>query len=252
MREFAFTVTYEAGADELMDVFIRHPELSSHTVSCRATEDTMWRVDEVTGPEPALEAYDTAVDQLSRCSNLRGMGGCDVDWEYELLDATATSRVIYSRQSEGGGCRSIPYLVAARVGDGALLQAEQQGHEYIWRILADDDVAMSAVYEAIDANLREGLDIEFEYVERVLNWSDRRTDGAVLSEKQREALALAAEHGYYEQPRRNSLQEIARLADIPTSTLQYRVNRAEGNLVTAFLNDEVAAAGSPLLSALEG
>ena len=50
MREFAFTITYERGADHLMDVFIDHPGLYARTVSCHATEDTMWRLDEVTGP----------------------------------------------------------------------------------------------------------------------------------------------------------------------------------------------------------
>lgn len=247
MREFAFTVTYERGADELMDVFIRNPDLSSHTVACRATADTMWRVDEVTGPETALEEFDAVIDRLARCSSLRGMGGCEIDWHYELLDEHRTSRLVYSRQSEGDGCRSIPYLVASHLGDGVLMQAEQQGHEYVWRILAEDDVAMSDVYEEIDRNLRDGLDIEFEYVEHADNWSTDYSSGTDLTPTQREALELAFEHGYYERPRRNSLQEIARMEDLPTSTLQYRINRAEEALVEAFLEgDGVAAAAAPI------
>ncbi|WP_435102192.1 helix-turn-helix domain-containing protein [Halarchaeum sp. P4] len=237
MREFAFTVTYEPGVDELMDVFIEHPGLSSHTISCHATENTMWRVDEVTGPEDALAAYDRVIENLTRCSSLRGMGGCEIDWRYELLDADATSRVIYSQQTEGPGCRSIPYLVASRLGDGVLLQAEQRGNEYVWRILAEDDVAMSGVYDELSEHLRDGLSVSFDHVERAPNWAERQTPDETLTPTQREALELAVEHGYYEQPRRNSIQEIARMEDIPTSTLQYRVNRAESALIQSFFGD---------------
>ncbi|QLC35044.1 helix-turn-helix domain-containing protein (plasmid) [Halarchaeum sp. CBA1220] len=237
MREFAFTVTYERGVDELMDVFIENPGLVSHTVSCHASEHTMWRVDEVTGPEDALAEYDRVIERLTRCSSLRGMGGCEVDWRYELLDADATSRVIYSQQSEGEGCRSIPYLVASRLGDGVLVQAEQREREYVWRILAEDDVAMSGVYEDLAAHLRDGLRLEFDRVERASNWSNRRTDDGVLTPTQRDALALAVEHGYYDQPRRNSIKEIARIEDIPTSTLQYRVNRAESALIRSVFGE---------------
>ncbi len=248
MREFAFTVTYDEGADELMDVFIRNPKLSSRTISCHATERTMWRVDEVTGPEDALAEYDSVLEQLSRCSSLRGMGNCEIDWQYELLDEDPTSRVIYSQQSEGSGCRSIPYLVARRLGDGVLLQAEQQRNEYIWRILAEDDVAMSNVYEELVRNLRDGLSLEFDHVERAPNWSNRQTGEPRLSPEQREALRLAVAHGYYEQPRRKSVQEIAKIEDIPTSTLQYRITQAEGSLVGSFLADSGDGGSSPLLS----
>lgn len=242
MREFAFRVVYEAGADDLMDVFIDNPELSSRTVSCHVTPNTMWRVDRVEGPEAALAEYDEAVAQLSRCSSLRGMGGCEIDWTHEVLDSYPTGRVVYSRQSEGQGCRSIPYLVAHYLGDGLLLQAEQQGHEYLWRVLADDGAVMSDIYEELERNLREGLSLEFEHVEHSPNWADHWTTATSdLSDEQHEALALAVAYGYYEHPRRHTLQEIAAEADIPTSTLQYRLSSAEGHLARAFLE----RAGTP-------
>lgn len=250
MREFAFTVTYEEGADDLMDVFIRNPGLSSHTVSCHVSEDTMWRVDEVTGPEDTLDAYDEVLARLTRCSSLRGMGGCALDWRHEVLEETPTSRVVYSQQSESPGCRSIPYLVANHLGDGVLLHAEQHRHTYVWRVVADDDTAMSEVYERLADNLREGLSLTFDYVESAPDWSNRRTDDASLPPKQREALELAVERGYYERPRRNSLQEIAQREGIPTSTLQYRITSAEQRVVKAFLSDCEPAGSSAPVSAL--
>lgn len=248
MREFDFTVTYREGADHLMDVFIEYPELAARTVSCHVTGDTMWRMDEVTGPQEALEAYGTQLDGLERCSSLRGMGGCQVDWTYETLVERPTRRLIYSRQSESRGCRSIPYLAAEHLGDGVLYRAEQRGNEYRWRILADDDAAMSAIYEELSENLRDGLDLQFERLDRSPEWDDGRDPDEDLPYEQREALELAVEYGYYDTPRRTSLQEIAEAENIPTSTLQYRITRAESWLARTFLSDgttQSAGAATP-------
>ncbi len=236
MQEFDFTVTYEEGADELMDVFIRHPGLYSRTVSCHASDDTMWRVDEVTGPPDALAAYDRHLEGLPRCSSLRGMGGCSLDWEHEVLAEHPTSRLIYSRQSEGEGCRSVPYLVTKRLGDGALCRAQQYGNTYEWNVLADDDAALSPVYEELRSNLRPGLDISFERVDDSPDWTTDQPDADDLPPEQREALRAAIERGYYDTPRRNSLQEVAEVEEIPVSTLQYRITRAEAWLAKNYLS----------------
>lgn len=238
MREFAFTVTYGEGADHLMDVFIEHPGLYARTVSCHATTETMWRVDEVTGPREALSAYDEQLEGLGRCSSLRGMGGCPVDWTHEVLEERPTKRRIYSRQSEGEGCRSVPYLAAKHLGDGVLCRAEQHGGEYRWRILADDDAAMSAIHDELEGNLREGLSLEFERLSPSPEWTGGRATRTDLPYEQREALELAVDHGYYETPRRASIQEIAEAEGIATSTLQYRLTRAEAWLATTFAGAE--------------
>ncbi|AEH35836.1 helix-turn-helix domain-containing protein [Halopiger xanaduensis] len=247
MREFAFTITYERGADHLMDVFVDNPGLYARTISCHATADTMWRLDEVTGPTEALAVYDDRLEDLSRCSSLRGMGGCQIDWRYETLAERPTRRLIYSRQSEGAGCRSVPYLAAKHLGDGALCRAEQHGHEYKWRILAEDDVAIRPVYEELSANLRDGLSLEFERVTGETEWPDEHAGGAELPYKQREALELAVEYGYYETPRRMSIQEIAEAEDVPTSTLQYRLTRAEAWLAETFVSTDT---GDPVVQAM--
>lgn len=248
MREFAFTVVYDRGADHLMDVFIDHPGLYARTVSCHATTETMWRVDEVTGPRDALAAYDRQLDGIEHCSSLRGMGGCPIDWRYEVLASGPTSRRIYSRQSESGGCRSIPYLAAKHVGDGVLCRAEQCGNEYRWRLLAEDDAAMSAIYDELEGNLRDGLEVSFERIGRSVEWGSDEGSDSRLPYEQREALELAADYGYYDSPRRHSLQEIADEESIPTSTLQYRLTKAESWLATTFLSaeTEVAPARTPL------
>ncbi|ELY55530.1 helix-turn-helix domain-containing protein [Natronolimnohabitans innermongolicus] len=240
MREFAFTIAYEPGADHVMDVFIDHPGLYARTVSCHATTDTMWRLDEVTGPPEALAAYDDCLEGIERCSSLRGMGGCPVDWTCETLAERPTSRLVYSRQSEGDGCRSVPYLAAIHLGDGVLCRAEQHGREYKWRILADDDAAIREIYDELEANLRDGLGLEFERLSEPTEWPTDRSGGSELPYKHREALELAVEYGYYDSPRRASVAEIADAEGIATSTLQYRLTQAESWLATSFVSSATA------------
>ncbi|AGB39159.1 helix-turn-helix domain-containing protein [Natronococcus occultus] len=237
MREFAFTVAYERGADHLMDVFIDHPELYARTTACHATTETMWRVDEVTGPQEALAEYDEQLSGIDRCSSVRGMGGCRIDWTYDVLASGPTSRLIYSRQSEDDGCRSVPYLAAKHLGDGVLCRAEQRGHEYRWRLLAEDGTAMRAIYDELEGNLRAGLELEFERISGPIEWGNEYDVGPDIPHEQRAALELATEYGYYETPRGASIQEIADAEDVPTSTLQYRLRRAEAWLAKTFLAD---------------
>ncbi|WP_197409841.1 helix-turn-helix domain-containing protein, partial [Haloferax profundi] len=42
---------------------------------------------------------------------------------------------------------------------------------------------------------------------------------------------------YYETPRRNTVKEISETLDIPNSTLQYRLTRAEAWLAREFVTD---------------
>ncbi len=236
MQAFEFTITYERGADELMDVFIENPGLYSKTISCNVSGGTMWRLDEVTGPRESLLAYDDVLEGLHRCTNLEGVGGCPIDWSHEVLVETANRRIIYSKQSEGPGCRSIPYLVREYLGDGALFRAEQYHDTYKWRVLVENDASLSPIYETIDAHLRPGLELRFERVDHSPEWDDRRSTADDLSHEQREALQTAVEYGYYESPREVSLQEIATDEGIPVSTLQYRITRAEAWLAKRYLS----------------
>ena len=54
MREFAFDIVYETGADPVMDVFIEYPTLVGEALHGCVTEDSFWRVERLTGPTAAL------------------------------------------------------------------------------------------------------------------------------------------------------------------------------------------------------
>lgn len=236
MREFVFTVEYERGADDLMDLFIAHPDLHSRTLSIHATADAVWKLTRVTGPREALSAFDDLLPEVTRCHDVFGMCGCPVvEWEYEVLSQTPGGRIVYTSQKESGGSRSIPYVAAKHIGDGLLMQAERRGHQYRWRLLIGDDDTVSDIYDELSEGLRDGLEISVDRLGDASGWVDERFDADDLPPEQQAALEAAVDYGYYETPRRHSLQEISEALGVPTSTLQYRVTRAEAWLATGFV-----------------
>lgn len=66
----------------------------------------------------------------------------------------------------------------------------------------------------------------------------REVDLSAVTEKQRQALALAVESGYYETPQTVSLDELAAEFDISRSALSQRLARAEGTLLGQIFADE--------------
>ena len=59
-------------------------------------------------------------------------------------------------------------------------------------------------------------------------------DVSALTPKQREALELAIDEGYYEAGERPSMASLAGQLDISTSAFSQRLARAEGNVMSQF------------------
>jgi hypothetical protein len=53
--------------------------------------------------------------------------------------------------------------------------------------------------------------------------------------KQREAVELAIQHGYYDYPRKVEVQELAKMAKLAFSTYQAHLRKAERKLIPASL-----------------
>ncbi|MFH5800631.1 helix-turn-helix domain-containing protein [Haladaptatus sp. CMAA 1911] len=234
MREFVFTVKYDRGIDPLTDRFIDHPSMLAKSLSCCVTERSMWRVDRITGPTEALSALESVYLDTDHCNECVGGSDCRSRRDYEILETNSGTRTIYAYRSEMEGCHSIPYYAVRLFGDGLLFQTTRRENEYRWRILMREDVAVGALYDRIQRNLRSGVRIELDQLGTTTRWHEPTITVADLPSAQREALIAAAEHGYYEMPRKTSVAEVAEDVGVPRSTLQYRLQRAESWLVTRF------------------
>ncbi|GAA0242367.1 helix-turn-helix domain-containing protein [Haladaptatus pallidirubidus] len=60
---------------------------------------------------------------------------------------------------------------------------------------------------------------------------------ALLTDKQREFVVAAITQGYYEQPRRCSLTDLAESMDVSKSTASRILHRAEGKIISQFIGD---------------
>jgi len=238
VREFVFTVEYERGADQLMDLFIENPDLQAETMAIHVTQESMWRLEHVTGPTAALEAFDDHLESTTVCSDIISM--CDapiVESDHEILSRTPERRIIYSVRTEGDGIHSIPFVAAKHVGDGLLMQSKRRTNKYQWSLLVDDDDTVGDIYEEMTDGLRDGLSLSIQRLSEPRCWVKSGFDTDSLPAEQQAALEAAVAYGYYETPRCNSLKEIAAAIDIPNSTLQYRLNRAEAWLAKQFVSD---------------
>lgn len=79
---------------------------------------------------------------------------------------------------------------------------------------------------------------ETESVE-ILPEADERVREDLLTDRQQRALGRAAALGYFEVPRRTQLEELADRLDMSTSALSELLRRAQGRLISAYLDDRL-------------
>ena len=239
MREFIFTIDYERGVDPLMDVFIDHPDAHSRSIACNVTDDGMWRLERVAGPEAALERLDEVFEGPVQCTECIGTRDCATEWHYEVIAAESGRRTVYSYRSEAGDCHSIPRLAIEHVGQGVLCETERRGSRCEWRLLLCSDDGVNDLFGALESELRPGLTVEFRQLGEPAYWADEAVTLAELPPEQQAAVEAAVEHGYYRTPRDISLSDLAETLDVSRSTLQYRLQRAEAWIVRSFVTQSM-------------
>jgi predicted DNA binding protein len=99
--------------------------------------------------------------------------------------------------------------------------------------------AVGELYDALQSGLRDGLTLSLRHLGEPTHWCDEAVCAADLSYEQRHALEAAVAHGYYETPREMSAEELATELEIPRSTLQYRLRRAESWLARGFVTERL-------------
>jgi len=120
---------------------------------------------------------------------------------------------------------------AARVG-GLMLEARSRDGGWVVRLQLPDREALADLWEHC-----EGRGMTFE-LERLYQQGDWESEGATgLTEAQREALLTAYQHGYFEEPRETSQQEVADLLGISSTAAGGRIRRGTSKLIETTLAD---------------
>jgi hypothetical protein len=238
MREYVFLLEYERGVHPIRDVFIDNPEVVVTALDISLSRDRGWRIERMTGPEEALDAVETAFfnDQCNDCTYPTHT--CDAAAEYQVLEREPTARTIYRHVPEMTYCHAVSYLALTTLGDGLVFDATQRGAYYEWRLLVPSDRDVDAFYTALQEDLPDGVSLELRRAGSADEWPQALHTGAepALPYEQREALETARKLGYYEHQGNVSLEDIAEELEIPLTTLQYRLRRAEDWATETALN----------------
>lgn len=235
MREFTFSLTYPDGASTLMDAVAEHPSVRVRSEVCFATESNMWRLDRLTGRPEAVDAVADVYTDPDQCNECLDEQRCDTRREYEVLDASPGSRLIYTRRHEIHGCYSIPYLAAAELEDGVVFEAVREGSTYTWRVLMPEARNAGALFDTIEAEIGDRVTLELEQFSEPRGWRPGRSGRHQLPAEQARAIETAIERGYYGSPRDVTLEDLATELGIPRSTLRYRLRQAESSLLEAIV-----------------
>jgi predicted DNA binding protein len=237
MREFTFDIVYDRGADPVMDVFIEHPTLVAEALHGCVATDRFWRIERLIGPTAALDAVERLrLDEAVRTVSVTETD-CSATRYHDVLDRSDDERVIYSHVENVTDGESVQTLAGRYLPHGSLYCTTRRENRHRWRVFMRSDEKVGLLYDALGANLREGLSFRMGHLRDAEGWGHDSLGSVALPPDQRTAMRAALDHGYYRTPREITLDDLAAELDVPRSTLSYRLRRAEERLVSGYLGE---------------
>ncbi|WP_331233619.1 helix-turn-helix domain-containing protein [Natronorarus salvus] len=212
-----------------------NPERSAHSIPLELQvpgSDTLFEsaVERVPSLEMELEQVALSDGVSIRCGGAsrrevedaleatRGVVGYDLVSEHE-------GECLYSLTFEDDAFRVMPSIVES---GGTILSAYLSGGTWSLRLRYVEREEIERTIELLRAN---DVDASITTI-RTISTDDVTEIG--LTTEQYEALSLAVERGYFEVPRRISLQELAEELDVSHQSLSERLRRAQRVLSTDF------------------
>lgn len=191
------------------------------------------QLDEVVGVDHAVllcwietEAFDTVEAALDAEASIAA---------WTLLEATLKRRLYRLRMAE-------PTEVQVAIDEAFIergttpIHATITSEGWLMRARFPDRTTLMEYRDACD---QRGLSFALERLYQPT--ADRGSEGltlAGLTHKQREALLLAYEAGYYDLPRRTKLTDLSDRLDISRRSLSDRLRRAEREIITTAITNE--------------
>jgi predicted DNA binding protein len=239
MRELAFALEFEPGANRVADALADHPGSRVRSLSLHVTDERLWRVDHATGPPEALEDIEAAFLEADYYADCLATEDCGASQRTRVLDHSEETLVLYSYWERSPICASVPHIARDHLGDGLLFDTNHEGRHYTWRIIHSEVGDAGAFFDDIEAAVGDDARTEMLRSAGTGGPTGGIDEGpGTLSPEQEAALRAAVEHGYYETPREVDVSELAAHLDVPRSTLTYRLRRAEAALAKRHVADE--------------
>lgn len=231
MRELEFVLEYGAGSNSVSDTLAEYPSAEIRSLSLHATADSLWRVDHATGSENALSAIESAFLRSEYYTDCLTADHCGATKRMQVLESTDDMLVLYSYWERTDACASVPHMALEHLGQGVLFETRKEQRQDIWRIVHSGNGNVREFFDELEASIADSIDIDFQRLAEASTPVESAPQADELSVKQKEALQAAVSHGYYETPREIDVAGLADALDIPRSTLNHRLRRAEERLV---------------------
>ncbi|MEF8827078.1 MAG: helix-turn-helix domain-containing protein, partial [Halapricum sp.] len=239
MYDFSFEITYNAGADEYVDVFMQRESLRSEAIYSCHDPSELWTLESVTGDPGDLAVIDQLLLDESVERESISDRECNLSRTASLLTEEQRRRVAYTYVSDRDHCETVPFITAKYVDGGVLFQQSRTGDTVRWRVLVQDDSKIGFLYDTLSAKLGEGLSFSFKHLTEIDRWDSGLLSPVDIRAEQREVLKLAVERGYFETPRKVTLDELADELALPRSTVSYRLRRATAELAKRFADQQL-------------
>ncbi len=245
MRELVFTLEYEAGCNAVADTLAEHPDARIRSLSLHATDESLWRVDHARGASGALSDIETAFLTSDYYADCLAAEDCGATQTTQVLEHTDDALVLYSYWKRTPSCASVPHIALEDLGDGALFETRHEKREYTWRIVHSGRSDVRAFLENVDDAVGDCAETGIKRLTDASSIGGKPGDDNGLPAEQKAALQAAVEHGYYETPRDIDVGDLAELLDVPRSTLNYRLRRAEIYLAKRYASRTESSEGVP-------
>ena len=240
MRELTFAIEYERGSDPVMDIFLDHTTTTAHSLDAVVNEDAFWRMEHITGPDPALDRLEDVRFDDDRCGETVTEHHCVANRYHDTVERSTGERVLYSYLADIRRCESVHTLAGKYLPRGLIFETRRHQATCWWRILMRSEEKIGIFYDELVAKLRDGLSFKMGHLRDVTQWRREQMSSGHLSEEQETALRAAVSAGYYDPPRQTTLDDLATELGIPRSTLSYRLRQAESKLIHRYVDSDEA------------
>jgi predicted DNA binding protein len=149
--------------------------------------------------------------------------------EFERVRDTGDGRAIYSVEYSDEATVLSPVVSTA---SGVILDMENEGSAWLLTIWMPERTNLAHLWEYAR---QHGIEIELL---RVNEYASLGTTDAGLTDSQREALLVAVERGYFEEPRNVTLGEVAAELDISQPAASGLLRRGIKRLIVSSLLDD--------------
>jgi len=209
-------------------VRVRHPDIVLTGTVCHDRSSKVKSVSEA-GTDPTSGKFFYHIESSDFLQFEEGLRNDSTISGFERVIETRDREAIYSFEYTDEAKVLSPVISTA---NGVILDMENEGNAWIMTVWMPERTDLAHLWDYARRN-----DIEIDLL-RVNEYASLGSTDAGLTDSQREALLLAVERGYFEEPRNATLSELAADLDISQPAASGLLRRGIKRLVVSSLMED--------------